>query len=62
MPRTLSRLRKAQIRQSGAQVVADAKSAARSEDAKRSHGHDERGRYGKSVGDPENEDSYKDKD
>ncbi len=62
MPKTASRLRKAQIRRDGANVVDDRKSAARSEDAKRSQGHDERGRYGKSVSDPDDKDSYKDRE
>lgn len=61
MPRTASRLRKARIRQDGVQVVKDSKSAARSEAAKNSRGHDERGRYGKSVDDPDTEDKYDDK-
>lgn len=60
MPKTLSRLRKARLRQEGAQVVKDPKSTERSEAAKQSRGHDERGHYGKSVDDPESDDTYKD--
>lgn len=66
MPRILSRLRKARLRQDGAQgdinVVHDAKSAQRSESSKRSRGHDERGHYGKGADDPDDHDDYKDKD
>jgi hypothetical protein len=61
MPKIASRLRKAQVRQDGAHIVKDPKSAVRSEDAKRSKGHDERGRYGKSVADPDADDDYKDR-
>jgi hypothetical protein len=62
MPRILSRLRKAKVHQDGAQVVKDPKSTARSEGARQSRGHDERGRYGKSVDDPDSEDNYRDED
>jgi hypothetical protein len=62
MPRTASRLRKARIRQEGVQVVKDSDAAIRSERSKQSRGHDERGRYGKSVNDPDTEDKYHDKD
>lgn len=62
MPRTASRLRKARVRQESVQIIKDSDAAVRSEQSKQSRGHDERGRYGKSVDDPDTEDKYQDKD